>query len=178
MKIFNSKAGFTLVELMVVISIISLMSSIVAVGLSASKARAQDVAKIQNLDSISKALFSYKIDNGEQAPSSVSSGSITTSGATSGLKPFIVYNPNNPAQFKNILQTLIDNGKLSGMPSDLNNMFYFNGQGPDGNTLTIIGAQLNPITPAPNNTCRPFTSAESLYCVNDIPNNDFCVCVQ
>lgn len=56
--------GFTLVEMLVVISIIAILSAILAGGYFNSQKSARDAARKINLKSISDALNSYYADNG------------------------------------------------------------------------------------------------------------------
>ena len=58
-----SKKGFTLIELMVVISIISLISSIVLYSLQSAKVKAADAASKMSLDQTKKALALYYSDH-------------------------------------------------------------------------------------------------------------------
>jgi len=58
------KLGFTLVEMLVVISIISILSAVLAGGYVNSQKSARDAARKINLKSISDALNSYYADNG------------------------------------------------------------------------------------------------------------------
>ncbi len=65
MNNMNIKKGFTLIELMVVISIIGLMSSIVLSALNDARAKARDAQRIQSLKEIQKALILYYDANGQ-----------------------------------------------------------------------------------------------------------------
>ena len=58
------KKGFTLIELMVVISIIGIMSSVILSALNDARAKARDAQRIQALKEIQKALTLYYDDNG------------------------------------------------------------------------------------------------------------------
>jgi prepilin-type N-terminal cleavage/methylation domain-containing protein len=60
----NSKKGFTLIELMVVISIIALLSSVVLAALQDSRAKGRDAARIQAMIQVRNALQLYFADNG------------------------------------------------------------------------------------------------------------------
>ncbi len=62
------KHGFTLIELMVVISIISFMSTIVLASLNEVKDKAIDTVTVSNLQQIDMAIFQYKMDNGNYPP--------------------------------------------------------------------------------------------------------------
>ena len=59
----NTK-GFTLIELMVVISIIGVLSSVVMAGLSSARAKAGDSANVQRMKQIQTAIELYREDNG------------------------------------------------------------------------------------------------------------------
>lgn len=56
--------GFTLIELMVVISIISLLSSIVLKSLNSAKAKARDALRIRNIEEMHVAIELYLTQNG------------------------------------------------------------------------------------------------------------------
>lgn len=63
MKINKINKGFTLVELLVVISIIGILTTLLMVNFVGSRERATDSQKIQNLNSIKNALRMYYNDN-------------------------------------------------------------------------------------------------------------------
>lgn len=55
--------GFSLIELLVVISIIGVLTTVLAMNFVGSRERARDAQKIQNLNSIKNALRMYYNDN-------------------------------------------------------------------------------------------------------------------
>jgi prepilin-type N-terminal cleavage/methylation domain-containing protein len=57
--------GFTLIELMVVISIISIMSSVVLTNISSGRTQARDSIRIQNVRTLQAVLELYLGDHGE-----------------------------------------------------------------------------------------------------------------
>jgi prepilin-type N-terminal cleavage/methylation domain-containing protein len=59
-----SKKGFTLVELLVVISIIALLSTIAIVSLGSARAKARDTARIADMKQVSTALEQFYADQG------------------------------------------------------------------------------------------------------------------
>lgn len=60
--------GFTLIELMVVMSIISLMSSIVLSALSNARAKARDGIRLQDMRTLQTAIAMYRSDNNDKLP--------------------------------------------------------------------------------------------------------------
>lgn len=83
--------GFTLVELLVVISIISALVTVVAGGFRSSQTRGRDVERKANLKEIANALELYYNDYG-QYPDSVTFGTEFTDGKTVYFKEL----PNDP----------------------------------------------------------------------------------
>lgn len=94
--------GFTLIELLVVIAIIGLLASIVTASLSSTQARARDARRMQDIDSIKKALVLYSTDNGG-FPVSVSTTTLTGTDAvstalvSSNSIPGVPLDPKDPA---------------------------------------------------------------------------------
>lgn len=72
-KITSHKAGFTLIEILVVISIIGILSSIVLASINQSRAKARDAQIIAGVDALKKALELYNDANGRY-PASVGDG--------------------------------------------------------------------------------------------------------
>ena len=60
---FRLKKGFTLIELMVVVLIVGLLSSLVVVNVNNSRIAARDARRIADLGTISSALAAYYADN-------------------------------------------------------------------------------------------------------------------
>jgi general secretion pathway protein G len=148
----KNKKGFTMVELMVVISIVSLLSSILAISLSASKARAQDTAKIADVNAMKVAVQAYKFDHDGNAP-------VPVGVSQSGDGRYTVFD-NSPA-FKNSLQPLVDGKYLASLPDHPLGLFYsyLNGSLINGEDEAVIGVDLqvlNPPQPDTDKTCRAF----------------------
>jgi prepilin-type N-terminal cleavage/methylation domain-containing protein len=90
------KKGFTLIELMVVISIIALLSSIVLATLQTTKVEAEDVARTETAHSVANALELYYSTNGHYPISLCSSQSncgttisALTAAGSGSLSPYI-----------------------------------------------------------------------------------------
>ncbi len=64
----SQKKGFTLIELMVVISIISLLSVIVLTSLQAARQKARDSKRVSLVTQYTTALELYKLDHGYYPP--------------------------------------------------------------------------------------------------------------
>lgn len=60
----HSKRGFTLIEILVVISIIGILSSVVFASLSSARGKARDVRRVAEMRSIATALEAYHLRNG------------------------------------------------------------------------------------------------------------------
>lgn len=60
----ENSAGFTLIELMVVLSIISLMASVILVQINGARAKARDMVRKQTLRQLQTALEMYYEDHG------------------------------------------------------------------------------------------------------------------
>src|SRR3989344_3217427 len=60
----RTKGGFTLIEILIVVSIIGLLASIIFVGLGSSRARGRDARRIADLSSIKTGLELYFSKNG------------------------------------------------------------------------------------------------------------------
>ena len=68
MQISRTRDGFTLVELLVVISIIGLLSSIVLTSVNSARARARDARRLADTRQIQNALALYYDDHGSYPP--------------------------------------------------------------------------------------------------------------
>ena len=79
-KVLSSK-GFTLVELLVVISIIALLSTIAAVSLGSARTKARDTSRIATMKQLSTALEQFYSDKGGYPPTN---GVITATYAIGG----------------------------------------------------------------------------------------------
>lgn len=93
--------GFTLIELMVVVSIISILTSIAYVNFKTTQDKGRDSKRKQDLKAVSAALLSYYQDNQAYPPACVPSPCASTGQYTSdGAAPWI------PELTSNYLQNL------------------------------------------------------------------------
>lgn len=72
------RAGFTIVELVIVVVVIAILAAIVLANYTAAQGRARDTRRISNLSSISEALTAYRIKFGDSATTSCSGGASNT----------------------------------------------------------------------------------------------------
>lgn len=90
MVLFNSKnnKGFTLLELLVVIAIIGILSSVVMVSLSNTRAKARDARRISDVNQIKTALELYYNNYGQYPnPTDSGCGGWDTTGNTTFILP-------------------------------------------------------------------------------------------
>ena len=66
----NNKKGFTLVELLIVISIIAIIAGIILGSMAEARAKGRDASKIRSMGEIQKALSLYYLQNGGYPESS------------------------------------------------------------------------------------------------------------
>ena len=112
------KRGFTLIELMVVISVISLLSSVVLASFQAARVSARDSQRVSNLHQLDLAVNMYKGDHNDSVPNF--SGSCSASHLSDAVN--CVANSsggNNWTAFSGELQPYI-----AKLPSSLNGIDY------------------------------------------------------
>lgn len=90
----SQRAGFTIIELLVVIIVIAILATVTIVSYSGIQKRAQDAVTATNESQAKKALEVYNVENG-QYPSS-QSGFDALIGQKSGDKPYITYTTSPP----------------------------------------------------------------------------------
>ena len=75
-KIRNSRGGFTLVEIMIVVAIIALLAAIAVPGFLRARKRSQATAILNDARIIDGAIDQYAIENNEKGSNSVTSTNI------------------------------------------------------------------------------------------------------
>jgi type II secretion system protein G len=98
MRISETKKGFTLLELLIVITIIGILSSIVLVSLNTSRAKSRDANRAAQMREYTKALELYYADH-NQYPDD---GSLVN------------------VNFDTLTTQLVDEGHISAIPEDVN----------------------------------------------------------
>jgi type II secretory pathway pseudopilin PulG len=89
----NKILGFTLVELMVMITVIAILASMIGITLSAARVRTRDAKRLSNAQEVGQALEEYYNDE-NQYPAAITPGNPLV-GPTSG-KTYLAKIPNNP----------------------------------------------------------------------------------
>lgn len=75
------RAGFTIVELLIVIVVIAILATISVVAYSGVQARARDSGRVSRIQQIAKAIELYRIDNGQYPPIEDGAGTETSCGS-------------------------------------------------------------------------------------------------
>lgn len=96
MKI-NTKRGFTIIELLIVITIIGLLSVVVLDYLGNAKIRTRDTTRAQNLDQLVKATNLYYSQNGDLPGIDGDCISVSNSTFVAIMAPYIKQVPSDPA---------------------------------------------------------------------------------
>lgn len=99
------KAGFTIVELIVVITVIAILAAIVITSYNGAQAKSRDAKRISQLTSIAEAITSYRLKYNDQLTSTTCAGGYN--GGGSGWFNYIGTN-----YTKDILSCLTDVGYL------------------------------------------------------------------
>jgi general secretion pathway protein G len=97
----RARAGFSLIELVVVILIMTILAGVVVPKVSVRRAAARDARRLTDVHAIADAIEHYKLENGEYPPSSGSPWEMSSNG--------------------NFLAALVEKGYLRDMPADPTN---------------------------------------------------------
>lgn len=93
------KKGFTLIEILVTVSIIGFLTTIVLVSLNSAKEKAQETANIRQLDEVKKALAMFYADNGYYPDTDIEGLGNILSGVNDISKVYIPEITKNPRLF-------------------------------------------------------------------------------
>ncbi len=90
LSIFTNKKGFTLVELLTVISIISILTALLTVSFVSVSQRGRDAQRKSNIRQIQAALELYRADNDAYPPAVSNSIGSSTTVSVACNQPFVV----------------------------------------------------------------------------------------
>lgn len=126
------KAGFTIVELIVVIAVIGILAAIVMANYNGAQAKARDTKRISHLNSIAESLTSYRLKYNDQITSTTCTGGYN--GGGSGWFNYIGTN-----YTKDILSCMTDKGYLDSSFVDPTGCGTTGGSSAPGYTCTRSG---------------------------------------
>jgi len=157
MKHLKSTRGFTLIEMLIVITIIAVLASMILVGMGGARAKARDARRIGDLHNVQNALELYYANN--------------------GTYPTGTYN--SPTEWDTFAGILINaNIGVHRIPKDPldNNTYYYRYEANSDGTNYVLGAQLetqdssldNDIDGTPISTINCGTgdhTTDKIYCI-------------
>lgn len=112
----STRAGFTIVELLIVIVVIAILAAIVVVAYNGIQARANDSRRVQDLKSIVKALEAYKVNTGAYP---AANSTVDTGGTINASGWEVSTNGTAATDFLSVLRT---SGTVSKIPVDPKNL--------------------------------------------------------
>lgn len=83
----SGQAGFTIVELLIVIVVIAILAAITVIAYNGIQGRARDSQRVQDIKTIVKALEFYKVDNGSYPAPVSTTGAAGWEVSTDGTNP-------------------------------------------------------------------------------------------
>ncbi|MBY0537780.1 type II secretion system GspH family protein [Patescibacteria group bacterium] len=198
-------SGFTLIEVMVVITIVGLLASFAMVPLSESRAKARDAARITTVLQIRNALAQYREQFGRyplnysggdpSAPVFVAGGvapTLPSWGACDRPLPGIagggVVTPGcplcsaitlvNPLAYEASMQELVNAGFLSVIPRSNPGEPAYCYQAIDDQAYIVTTLEASiPSTRGAPGSCRPYATSNLTWCESGTPNRSHCMCV-
>lgn len=158
----NKRGGFTIIELLLVISIISLFSSILVVSASIARAKALDAVKMVDGSSVYKAFEVHLITNEDvEIKNHLVDGSYSPDGGGNQLACEDMDSPDAPTTasgmaYNRTMQTLVDSKSMSAIPHSKGGQPYcvFNyGKYNDRGFVFATGFAAKKVTTDVPNTC-------------------------
>lgn len=169
---FSPRRGFTLIEILVVIALISILSTVVYAQLASARTKGVDLAKKAQLTSVRTAIASMALDTGH-VPHNYDCSGITCAKLAMRTTLAIedVASPDNPTTesgkaYRASMQELVDGKYLPGIPHSPGGAGYaYYDYGPGSTAGGLIGTALDgslPTTEGQAGTCRPFATASEV----------------
>jgi type II secretory pathway pseudopilin PulG len=161
MRFAKHKKGFTIMDVLISAAIVSLLSSLFLFRVSEAKKKAEDGQMKVQAHEVSNAIALYKNDNGGRAPLSTTGGGVGT--------PGVMHAENNPdSDYLPTMQTLVDNGYLSKIPTSPDGSSYFYGVSEDYEDAVFLADLNNPLSSnlSSGDSCQflPEESSQPLFC--------------
>jgi prepilin-type N-terminal cleavage/methylation domain-containing protein len=165
----SSSRGFTLIEIMVVVAVIGILSTVVSSQVALARVKGADSAKKAQLTSVRTALQTFNIDKGRMPHNyECGSGSCVVDDGRSTLAIEDTAHPNDPVTesgkaYRASMQELVNGKYLPGTPHSPGGAGYtYYNYGPGSAAGAIIGTTMDadaPTTTGRPGTCRPFSGS-------------------
>jgi prepilin-type N-terminal cleavage/methylation domain-containing protein len=136
----NNQKGFTLIELMVVVAIVSLITSIITYSTSEAKVKAEDSKMIQEAQQVEKAIQLYKENNEGKVP-----GAVIFAGGVGGGVMGQMYKESDP-QYDLAMQELVDKKIYPKIPRSPSGQSYAYMVSLDGESAVFSAILKKPIS--------------------------------
>lgn len=131
----DTRRGFTIVELLIVIVVIGILAAITVVAYNGIQQRAQDSRRLSDLKNIEKALELYQVDNGKYPLATGSVGGTTQCISSPGWNCWAGGSDTN---------SLLPAKYMANIPIDPANKDVNACAGPTGNTTRLYGYRVKP----------------------------------
>ena len=147
--------GFTLIDILISVAIVSFLSSVVLFNVSEGKVKAEDSKKKTEASQVATAIELYKNDNNGKTPISVWSANGTISPSISTGQMYEEADP----EYVEVMNKLVETGYLSAIPKTTNSESYAYGESDDGSEAVFavkLKSRSN-ISSNTNNSCSVTT---------------------
>jgi general secretion pathway protein G len=139
------KNGFTLIEILVVISVISLLASVVLYSTSEAKLKGNDAKMVVEAKEIEKAIILYKDDNGGKVPTGLNSVYKNNSLG-------VMVREDTP-EFQDVMEELVANDYIPAIPQSPDGESYSYLASADEESAVFAAALNYPSTGSSSNSC-------------------------
>lgn len=158
MNKINYKKGFTLMDLLTSMAVISLLSSVIFFSVSEARAKAQDAQMQTETAQVSNAIELYKTSNDGNTPIKVWSSNESIS---SNISPGVIYKESSP-EYQEVMNKLVEENYISQIPQSHNGESYSYVESTSG-TDAIFIAQLRTKPTITSNDSNSCSIMENVY---------------
>lgn len=157
--------GFTLIEILVVISIVSLLSSVVFASVSVARVKAIDARKVAESKQVQTALTLFYDQNNRMPGNYLASGSYSSTGGGTSIAFEDASDPNSASNqaYEASMRELVEGGFLGAIPYSPGGEpygYYDYGPGSSAGAVFITGlSSMGDTSTGLPGSCRPFTSS-------------------